>query len=164
MDRQRVLQVSDRACSALAINCLQLSCCLPQNAFVDVSSMPKALADWMGELARLDDTVKVRDLVVPGTHDSASYTIPGFKPFSAVARTQSLTVADQLRCGARYLDVRFAGSSRDSGKTSIWHGCLEGADARDVLEDVAEFLDEHKGEFLVLEVCTELRLLLDNYS
>src|SRR3569832_1259908 len=116
---------TERTCSALAINCCQFSCCIPQNLLYSVTA-PEEAADWMGTLAKADPGIKLRGLVVPGTHDSASYTIAGWKPVSSVGRTQNLNVADQLRSGARYLDIRFAGASRDPNKLSIWHGCLEG--------------------------------------
>lgn len=153
-DRKAFIQAADRTCSALMLNCCQLSCCLPQNAFVHVTAPPQA-ADWMGELSKADPSIRVRDLVVPGTHDSASYTIAGWKPFSAVGRTQSLTVTQQLVSGARYLDIRFAGAASDPSKLSIWHGCLEGGPLEDILEEIDDFLQQHKGEFVVLELVPE---------
>lgn len=144
-------KTADRTCSALLCNCLQLSCCLPQNSFVAVTVPPQS-ANWMSELASQDSSIKIRDLVMPGTHDSASYTISGWKPFSAVGLTQSLSVTDQLMSGARYLDIRFAGSANDPNALSIWHGCLEGGSLKDILEEIRNFLKQHPGEFLVLEV------------
>jgi hypothetical protein len=146
----------ERTCSALFLNCCQFTCCIPSNLLYSVTAPPEA-ADWMGRLSEADAGIRLRDLVVPGTHDSASYTIAGWKPFSAVGRTQNLTIPEQLESGARYIDVRFAGASSDAAKLSIWHGCLEGGDLEATLNQIKDFLDGPKGqkEFLLLELVPE---------
>jgi hypothetical protein len=111
-------------------------------------------ADWMQQLKAMDPSIKLRDLVIPGTHDSASVTISGWKPFSGVGQTQNLSVYDQLCSGARYLDIRMADNSAHNG-VSIWHGCLEGCPFDQVLEEIHQFADAHKGEFLLLELVPE---------
>lgn len=145
---------SERTCSALIFNCCQFSCCIPQNVLYGVSA-PDESADWMGKLVDADPTIPLRQLVMPGTHDSASYSIAGWKPFSAVGRTQNLSVSDQLKSGIRYLDLRYAGASKDNTKLSIWHGCLEGGDLESILQEINAFLEEHPKEFLLLELVPE---------
>jgi hypothetical protein len=98
--------------------------------------------------------MKLRDVIVPGTHDSASYTISSLQLFSAVGRTQNLSVQDQLLAGARYIDLRVANAKKRIG-LSIWHGCLEGGAFMEVLEEVQEFLKNHEQEFVVLELVPE---------
>jgi hypothetical protein len=98
--------------------------------------------------------MKLRDVMVPGTHDSASYTISPLQLFSGVGRTQNLSVQDQLLAGARYIDVRLANAKKRKG-LSIWHGCLEGGALMEVLEEVEEFLKNHEQEFVVLELVPE---------
>jgi Phosphatidylinositol-specific phospholipase C, X domain len=152
----------ERTCSALVLNCCQFTCCIPSNLLYSVTA-PEEAADWMGKLSEADATIKVRELVVPGTHDSGSYTIAGWKPFSAVGRTQNLTIPEQLRSGARYIDLRFAGASSDATKLSIWHGCLEGGDLETILNQIKDFLGEHAKEFIVLELVPEFgRSLTDD--
>jgi hypothetical protein len=92
-------------------------------------------------------------MVIPGTHDSGSYSIDTFKPFSAVGRTQNVTVVEQLHRGARYLDLHIAGSGRD--KVSIFHGCLQGTVLERVLEDIHLFCQDFPGEFLIVELSAE---------
>jgi hypothetical protein len=105
--------------------------------------------------------IKLRDVIVPGTHDSASYTISPVKLFSAVGRTQNLSVQDQLLAGARYLDIRVADSKhsskidRDKMSISIWHGCLEGGSLAHVLQEIDDFFENHEQEFVVLELVPE---------
>ena len=149
----------DPLCSALAINCCQFSACIPSTAMATAFQSPSELADWM---SHADDQIELRDLVLPGTHDSASCTISGLRPFSAVGRTQNLGILGQLKAGARYLDIRFAASKANGNGLSIWHGALEGGKFTDVLNDIKAFLMEHKEELLVLEFAAEYGRELSN--
>lgn len=116
--KKQYYRTIDGPLSSVLLNCLQLTCFFPQRkTFTDYESNGDS-ANWMSKV-----DVPLKQLVVPGTHDSATGTIGRFKPFSAAGRTQSLSIMEQMQAGARYLDIRVAsGSSRD---LSIWHGCLE---------------------------------------
>jgi hypothetical protein len=137
--------------SALGLNCCQFSCCIPSIPAIDfpINLHP----DWMGNLVQSCPDICLRDMVIPGTHDSGSYSIDTFKPFSAVGRTQNVTVVEQLHRGARYLDLHIAGSGRD--KVSIFHGCLQGTVLERVLEDIHLFCQDFPGEFLIVELSAE---------
>jgi hypothetical protein len=67
--------------------------------------------------------------------------------------TQTLTITQQLLAGARYLDIRFAGSVKHG--LSIWHGFLEGGSLNNILNEIKLFLEQHTKEFVVLEVVPE---------
>lgn len=54
-------------------------------------------------MSRISDNVKITQINMPGTHDSAACHIA----FSFVSKTQSLTVSEQLSAGVRYFDFRF---------------------------------------------------------
>ena len=59
--------------------------------------------DWM---AALPDDRPISEIVVPGTHDSASMNAQlGF-----ITKCQALSIAQQLNIGARYLDIRLGGA------------------------------------------------------
>jgi len=90
---------------------------------------------------------------MPGTHDSGTYTFSKSKLFSAAGLTQNVDIYEQLSRGMRYLDVRVASSP--SGETAIYHGCLEGGKFSEVLSEIKRFLDEHRGEFVILDVVQE---------
>src|SRR5512143_1380456 len=55
--------------------------------------------DWMADLA---DTRMIAELSIPGTHDSGAR----FDLTQGLAKTQDLTIAEQLTAGVRYFDVR----------------------------------------------------------
>jgi hypothetical protein len=140
--------------SSLAINCCQFALFSPSGPVTDTKFSGGDTSGWMKALTKQCPDMKVRDIIVPGTHDSASYTISSLQLFSAVGRTQNLSVQDQLLAGARYIDVRVANAKKRIG-LSIWHGCLEGGAFMEVLEEVEEFLKNHEQEFVVLELVPE---------
>ena len=59
-------------------------------------------SSWMSLLARLKPNVRLKDLSIPGTHDSCS-RLDACKPIST---TQYATLEQQLDAGVRFLDVR----------------------------------------------------------
>jgi len=149
----------DSPLSALAFNCLQLTCFEPsqESYCAYFSSSHDHRADWMGRFceAHPDSTVSLRDMVIPGTHNSASSTISKLKPFSSAGRTQNCSVGAQLRAGARYLDIRIAASSKSPNLLSIWHGRLEGGSFQGVLQEISDFVREHPKEIIIIEVVPE---------
>ena len=57
------------------------------------------ISNWM---SALQDNVSLSQISVPGTHDSgATVEFP-----SGTAKTQNLTIAEQLSIGVRFLDIR----------------------------------------------------------
>jgi len=82
---------------------------------------------------------QVRDLLIPGTHDSGTETIPDWQPFSAVGKTQNCNVHGQLQAGARYLDLRVATTKGDPNGISICHGFLQGGKLKDILQQIVAF-------------------------
>lgn len=107
--------------------------------------------EWMGTLA-LDD-ITTRDIVWPGTHNSATNKIgiPGFsRPF---AQCQKLSIYEQLVIGARVLDIRVQQDRR------VCHGPLCTYSVDIVLSDIKKFLSETSSEFILLEIRTEYKWL-----
>jgi hypothetical protein len=136
--------------SALGVNCFQFGFCIPSIPAIDfpISLHP----DWMGNLVQSRPDLCLGDMVIPGTHDSGSYSIDSFKVFSAVGRNQNVSVLDQLHRGARFLDLRVA----EAGKNvNIFHGCLQGTKFDRVVEEVKLFCDDFPGEFVIIELVAE---------
>lgn len=103
--------------------------------------------EWMSTLPL--QTLKVRDVVWPGTHDSATNKIglPGIsRPF---AQCQKLSVYDQLCIGIRVLDIRVQQDRK------VCHGILKSYLVDVVINDLKRFLAETKSEFVILEIRTE---------
>ena len=115
-------------------------------------------ADWM---ARLDDSLRLNEIVLPGTHDSATQ----YSQLAFITKCQALSVEEQLEAGFRYLDIRlgFADSGEQkSGQLKLMHGftnCRKGpmpwADTLllgDVLDQCAAFLTAHPTETVIFAV------------
>lgn len=136
--------------SSIAVNCCQVACCIPTIPAIDfpISLHP----DWMSNLVQSVPDIALGDIVVPGTHDSASYSIPAWNAFSAVGRTQNVSVLEQLHRGTRFLDIRIAEAAND---VYIFHGCMRGCKLSRILDDIDLFCQDFPGEFLVIEVVAE---------
>ncbi len=112
-------------------------------------------ADWM---AALDDGLALQEIVLPGTHDSATrYVQLGY-----FSKCQAKSVGGQLEAGYRYLDIRLA---VDGDGLKLMHGftnCRSGplpwnAPLRleELLEECYAFLEEHPGETVIFAVKQE---------
>lgn len=105
------------------------------------------LKEWMDKLDL--DKVRIKDVIWPGTHDSATNRI-GIpfvsRPF---AQCQNMSIYQQLVHGVRVCDIRVEKNSR------VCHGILKSYHVKQVLEDVKRFLAETKSEFIILEIRTE---------
>jgi 1-phosphatidylinositol phosphodiesterase len=103
-----------------------------------------ATADWMG---KLPDSTSLARLSIPGTHDS------GARHGGAACVTQSWSIADQLKAGIRFLDIR---NRRTGASFAIHHGpCFQKIMFGDVLNDVRGFLRAHPGETILMRVKEE---------
>ena len=136
--------------ASIAVNCCQVACCIPTIPAIDfpISLHP----DWMSNLVQSVPDITLGDTVIPGTHDSASYSIPAYNFFSAIGRTQNVSVLEQLHRGTRFLDLRIAGSGTD---VYIYHGCMRGCKLSRILDDIHLFCQDFPGEFLVIKVVAE---------
>lgn len=97
---------------------------------------------WM---SRIQDEIPMSGLTLPGTHDSAAFTIPW--PFVA---TQRLDMQQQLNAGIRYLDLR-CGLRRDV--LQMVHGPqLLGLTLDEVLAPVYDWLAAHPTEGVIVQL------------
>ncbi|XP_039134061.1 PI-PLC X-box domain-containing protein DDB_G0293730 [Dioscorea cayenensis subsp. rotundata] len=102
---------------------------------------------WMSSLD--PSKVHIRNILFPGTHDSATNKIgiPFIsRPF---AQCQSSSIYRQLCRGARVLDVRVNQDRR------VCHGILVTYPIDVVLDSIKRFLSETTSEILILEIRTE---------
>lgn len=112
-------------------------------------------ADWM---AKLDDGLYLNEIVLPGTHDSATKNVQ----LAFFSKCQALTIREQLEAGYRYLDIRLGVDGEDmklmhgftNCKTdpTLWSDTLYFSD---VLQDCEEFLKAHPTETVILAVKQE---------
>lgn len=107
---------------------------------------------WM---AALDDASYISEVTLPGTHDSATANVQ----LAFFSKCQQASVADQLRAGFRYLDIRLG---FDENGAKLMHGfcnCTQGPwpwsaplYLSSVADDCVAFLKEHPTEFIVFAV------------
>ena len=111
-------------------------------------------ADWM---AGLDDALRLSELTIPGSHDSATrYVQLGF-----FSKCQALSVGEQLEAGCRYLDIRLG---LDGDRFKLMHGftnCKSGALSfeplylDEMLRECYAFLAAHPTETVLFAVKQE---------
>ena len=113
---------------------------------------------WMGDLVASKRNVTLKRMVLPGSHQTATYSIPSQKIGSAVAKTQNLTIREQLLLGVRFLDLRIASNSNsnESG-VNIFHGPFMGCTFEAALQEISGFCEQFPTEFVVLRVKAESR-------
>jgi 1-phosphatidylinositol phosphodiesterase len=112
-------------------------------------SMATAAVSATGWMQSLPDTYLLSQLSVPGSHDAGAR----FEPVSGTAKCQSLTIADQLTAGIRFLDIR----CRHIGDAfAIHHGSIyQNMNFDDVLNACFSFLSSNPGESIIMCVKEE---------
>lgn len=109
--------------------------------------------DWMQSVS---STRRLKDLSLPGTHDTMS-----FYGGDAV-QTQSMSLTNQLLAGIRVLDIR---CRRIDNKFAIHHGFVyQHANFDDVLKTVTSFLAAHPSETVLMRVGEEYTAANSNKS
>src|SRR5262249_22917605 len=89
------------------------------------------------------------DLTIPGTHDSGAL----HEPIANVAKCQTLTIAEQLDAGVRYLDIRLRNFQ---DQFLVYHGPIDqDLTFEDELATLFEFLDAHPHETVIASVKQE---------
>ena len=104
----------------------------------------RAAIGWMSFIR---DDVRLVDLVIPGSHDSATYSMRGaWGPF---VQTQRYNLLAQLLCGVRYLDLRVRG---DAARPVVNHSFVKGHPTGHLLRrQVAPFVHRFASEALILD-------------
>lgn len=103
-------------------------------------------ASWMRDrLPTLGDR-RLRDLILPASHDAGMYTARSVvgRPWAV---TQDLNIYEQLSYGIRWFDLR---PRWDGRKFVIVHGTWTGPDLSEVLRDIKKFASEENRRELVI--------------
>ncbi|XP_051146895.1 uncharacterized protein LOC127262309 [Andrographis paniculata] len=108
---------------------------------------PPDRKNWMAGLG--PDKVRIHQIVWPGTHDSATDKIGIPLVSRPFAQCQSLSIYDQLKLGARLIDIRVQKDRR------VCHGILLSYNVDVVINDIKKFLQETQSEIVILEIRTE---------
>jgi hypothetical protein len=115
----------------------------------------KTNAYWMNEMRKKIEDRKIRQLFLPGTHDSASYK-RGLDPtmseniLTKFTVTQDDDILSQLVHGIRYLDLRVGYYRSNNDKFWANHGISRMNPLAEVLQQVKEFVDA-TNEIVILD-------------
>lgn len=90
---------------------------------------------------------KLRNICIPGTHDSGTYGINGID--ENISQTQEYTVGQQLALGYRYFDLRI---KKQNGKFKIHHGPSISVDASEVFNDLSNFAQSNTSEVILVHI------------
>ncbi|KAH8412193.1 hypothetical protein KR009_000438 [Drosophila setifemur] len=107
----------------------------------------RAYPRWMNELKPVIGEMRLRDLFIPGTHDSGSYR-PNFDPLfkeslvTKYALTQDDDIRSQLMHGIRYLDIRVGYYRNSEEKFFVYHGITRQRPLQEVINQVRDFIHE----------------------
>lgn len=104
--------------------------------------------NWM---SGLNDNISISKISIPGTHDSgATREVPSN---SGTAKTQNLTISEQLNAGVRFLDIR---CRHIDNSFAIHHGAIyQNLNFDDVLNACYAFLESHPTETIIMSVKEE---------
>lgn len=75
--------------------------------------------NWM---SKIKDSTMLCDISIPGSHDSGAMSTEGYA--SPWAKTQSLSISEQLNAGVRCLDLRLRYNADVTGKVQIVHSSI----------------------------------------
>lgn len=117
------------------------------NGTVITSNCWSAHPKWMNELRATIGDIKIRNLFIPGTHDSGAYKY-NFHPKKDENRltkytiTQDDDIRSQLVHGIRYLDLRVGHYDRQQHEFWIVHSIARFQPLIEVLAAVKDFVEE----------------------
>ena len=112
------------------------------------SLLPIAMNSWM---SGIQDNISISKISIPGTHDSGARV--DAPVVSGTAKTQDLSIAEQLNAGVRFLDIR---CRHIENAFAIHHGAIyQNLNFDDVLNACYAFLDSHPSETIIMSVKEE---------
>ncbi|MGN7709048.1 phosphatidylinositol-specific phospholipase C [Chryseobacterium sp. JV274] len=112
------------------------------------SLLPIAMNSWM---SGLQDNISISKISIPGTHDSGARV--DAPVVSGTAKTQDLSIAEQLNAGVRFLDIR---CRHIDNSFTIHHGAIyQNLNFDDVLNACYAFLNSHPSETIIMSVKEE---------
>ena len=126
---------------------LTLSCAV--FGFTNIVKQKVKGTDYSNWMSKVDSTTLVKDMNIPGTHDTmALYSIGDL-----AGQCQSLKLDDQLKIGVRFLDIRLQ-LVKDELKAV--HGFVDQRDNfTNVVNIVSSFLKSHSSEFIIMSIKEE---------
>lgn len=139
---------------------------LVQAGSIDPIDTNFPLSSWMNYFSSNISSIPLTQLVIPGTHDSGSYSIkpnsnfilslPDFmlgskllQPIMKWQQTQGNNLYEQLNMGVRYFDIRVM---QYDNKFYACHSSVRGEQINDLLEQVSRFMKENPEEIVLFDI------------
>lgn len=97
------------------------------------------MTDWLGSV---DQHQLITELLLPGTHDTMTAPCP-----ERYYHTQTLSLAEQLQAGVRFLDIRLRREMVAAHRE--W---ISDITADTIFSTCAKFLQEHPSEFMLMRI------------
>lgn len=122
------------------------------------ASLQFSAASWIGDLKFLDNRA-LKDIVIPGSHDAGTFVLEN-RIDNNSSQCQDISIAEQLRAGSRYLDLRAWKASDD--RYWLYHG-LAWTHVRlaDALADIVDFLDRQPDEIVIATLLIDEETRID---
>lgn len=99
-------------------------------------------------ISQINENSSISDLIIPGTHDSATYLLNGF--YVPFGKTNNLNILEQLEAGIRFLDIR---CTYKDNKFILCHSFLMFSGTLDqVIQNCYSFLQNEKDEFIIMSI------------
>jgi hypothetical protein len=112
---------------------------------------------WMADNWDFIKDKRLAQIVIPGTHDSGTYQM-GWGEGINVAKTQNVSIGEQLKDGIRYLDLRTREAKhKGCADDSVWwivHGDYWSYRLQDALDEIATFVKKpaNSKEVIILDL------------
>jgi hypothetical protein len=126
------------------------------------------LRNWMSILRSDISATKLKELVIPGSHDSNTVSLNKWHPGYPFAACQSLGIYEQLERGIRMFDLRY-GPGNSKLPVVDQHGPIKGGDFLITFRDIRRFLEKYPDEFIIVNMqnieqlpSKSLEFLIDN--
>ncbi|XP_043466497.1 PI-PLC X domain-containing protein 1-like [Leptopilina heterotoma] len=135
--------------------CLKYHVAWLRTGMVRKENCLKTEPTWMADMRCILGSQRMRDIFLPGTHDSSAYTKTDLLlPETLVTKyaiTQDEDILGQLIYGARYLDIRVGYYATEEIQWWGSHGLVAVVPFQTVVEDVKTFLD-NTDEIVIFDV------------
>ena len=133
-------------------------------------------ADWMGSHKDLLLNTRIRDLIIPGTHDTGTYSVQQgdmSEQMYLAYKNQMLNIYTQLQYGVRFIDARsgcfnenmsenrkklFGSPNVNDDDVYMYHSWVKAEQKwQSFMEDIQSFLTQYPDEIIILKCQSELK-------
>lgn len=125
---------------------------------------------WMSDIADILQNRKLREIVIPGTHNSGAYNLKNSATTtigSCYANCQSKNIEQQLGDGIRYFDLRVKRWQKDFYLVHTPNGCLLltfwGKKVETEIQTIKTFLSVYPREIVILSFNHFYNMTLDDH-